>query len=152
MTGSAKSGAIASSISHSRMERSAIRGFTVRMLSPNCAALHRGYKIGVRQKSNLLNGFKVIWVVQSHLQKYSDFPKPQITAIFRPSCPKGGAARDRHGRGTGCGGRGGALDELRLSGRRSRVVLMPRRWHQVLREDAQGDGGKKARLTGESTI
>jgi hypothetical protein len=33
--------------------------------------------------------------------------------------------------GAGCGGRGGALDEQRSSGRRSRVVLTPRRWRQV---------------------
>jgi hypothetical protein len=31
----------------------------------------------------------------------------------------------------GCGGRGGAIDEQRSSGRRSRVVLTPRRWCQV---------------------
>jgi hypothetical protein len=33
--------------------------------------LHPGYKIGVRQKSNLLKRIKVIWVVQSCIQKYS---------------------------------------------------------------------------------
>src|ERR1700753_883939 len=31
----------------------------------------------------------------------------------------------------GCGGRGGALDDQRRRGRRSRVVLTPRRWRQV---------------------
>src|ERR1700760_1710999 len=31
----------------------------------------------------------------------------------------------------GCGGREGALDEKRRRGRRSRVVLTPRRWRQV---------------------
>jgi hypothetical protein len=30
-------------------------------------ARHPGYKIGVRQKFNLSNRIKVIWVVQSHL-------------------------------------------------------------------------------------
>jgi hypothetical protein len=42
-------------------------------------------------------------------------------------------------------------DAVRI--RRSRVVLMPRRWHQA-GEDAcairAGDGGKKARFTGKS--
>ena len=33
--------------------------------------------------------------------------------------------------GAGCGGRGGAFDEQRQCGRRSRVVLTPRRWRQV---------------------
>src|SRR6202048_5310515 len=35
-------------------------------------------------------------------------------------------------------------------GRRSRVVLTPRRWRQVLREDAQDDGDKKARSPGRA--
>jgi hypothetical protein len=45
--------------------------------------------------------------------------------------PIRGAFRDRHGRGMGCGGRDGAFDERRQSGRRSRMVLTPRRWRQV---------------------
>ena len=38
-------------------------------------------------------------------------------------------------------------DERRQRGRRSRVVLMPRRWHQVLKKLTllRDDGGKKAR-------
>jgi hypothetical protein len=35
-------------------------------------------------------------------------------------------------------------------GRRSRVVLMPRRWHQVCGGDSVGDGGKKARSPGRA--
>jgi hypothetical protein len=45
-----------------------------------------------------------------------------------------------------------AHDERRCGGRRSRVVLMPRRWHQV-GDDAShhaGDGGKKARSPGRA--
>jgi hypothetical protein len=44
--------------------------------------------------------------VQPPLQKYSDFQKDQITFITLPVLSHRGAARDRHGRGTGCGGRG----------------------------------------------
>jgi len=51
--------------------------------------------------------------------------------------------------GTGCGGRGGAFDEQRQSGRRSRVVLTPRRWRQVCSQDAASDGGKKADRRGD---
>jgi hypothetical protein len=67
--------------------------------------------------------------------------------------PAGGAYRDRHGR-AGCDGRfGGALTNGANSGRRSRVVLTPRRWRHVLKKLTllRGNGGKKARFTGEST-
>ena len=51
----------------------------------------------------------------------------------------GGAARDRHGRGTGCGGRRQRAKTKRAcGGRRSRVVLTPRRWRQV------GDDAREA--------
>ena len=39
----------------------------------------------------------------------------------------------------------GAFDEWRYRGRRSRVVLMPRRWHQVGGGNSVNDGGKQAR-------
>jgi len=44
-------------------------------------------------------------------------------------------------------------DERREGGRRSRVVLMPRRWHQAFAgsHSCASDGGKRARFTGEST-
>src|SRR4030081_1805353 len=45
---------------------------------------------------------------------------------------------------------GGAADESTKRGRRSRVVLMPRLRHQVLREDARDDGDKKARSPGRA--
>src|SRR5260221_10076215 len=50
----------------------------------------------------------------------------------------------------GCGGRGGAIDEQRLSGRRSRVVLTPRRWCQVGGGNSTDDGGKRARSPGRA--
>jgi hypothetical protein len=68
--------------------------------------------------------------------------------------PIRGAFRDRHGRGMGCGGRDGAFDERRQSGRRSRMVLTPRRWRQVCEmalsaltglTRCAGDGDNKAR-------
>src|ERR1700730_12821421 len=46
----------------------------------------------------------------------------------------------------------GAFDESAGCGRRSRVVLTSRCWCQVLREDAQGDGGKRAVHRGEHDI
>jgi hypothetical protein len=59
------------------------------------------------------------------------FRNPKSLVYFQPSCPTRGAVRDRHGRGSGCGGRGSADNERCGSGRRSRVVLTPRRWRQV---------------------
>jgi hypothetical protein len=80
-----------------------------------------------------------------------------------------GASRSSRVLGAECDGRGRALDETRERGRRSRVVLMPRRWHQLgddvgaLRgDDAShrtevlspshhtGDGGNKARSPGRA--
>jgi len=43
------------------------------------------------------------------------------------------------------------LTRALAGGRRSRVVLTPRRWRQALWDDPQGDGGKKARFTRKST-
>ena len=40
--------------------------------------------------------------------------RPKSPVYFRPSCPTQGAARDRHGRGAGCDGRGCAADERRV--------------------------------------
>jgi hypothetical protein len=64
--------------------------------------------------------------------KYSDFPNTQITFITLSVLSHRGAARDRHRRGTGCGGRRQRQRRGRLScGRQNRVVLTPRRWRQV---------------------
>jgi len=47
---------------------------------------------------------------------------------------------------------GGARDECAARGRRNRVVLMPRRWHQVLKKLTllRDDGDKKARSPGRA--
>jgi hypothetical protein len=85
----------------------------------------------LRQKPNFLSRFKLICPVQSPARKYSYLQRPQINCISITVPSHRGATRDRHGRGTGCGGRGCADNERRKSGRRSRVVLTPRRWCQV---------------------
>jgi hypothetical protein len=71
--------------------------------------------------------------VQPPIQKYFCFSETQIRCISRP-IPRslGGALRIVMTLGAGCGGR----DWLRATnaagcGRRSRVVLTPRRWRQV---------------------
>jgi hypothetical protein len=44
----------------------------------------------------------------------------------------------------------GASDEGARGGRRSRVVLTPRRWRQVSGDNATGDGDKQARSPGRA--
>jgi hypothetical protein len=70
--------------------------------------------------------------------------KPTTHAIPHPL--RGAYASSRT-LGAGCGGRGHVEGRTTRRGRRRRVVLMPRRWHQV-GDDAlhrAGDGDKKAR-------
>ncbi len=70
--------------------------------------------------------------VQPLLKKYSDFQNSQISPYLAPSrAHKRGASRSSRTLGAGCGGRGSACDERHGCGRRSRVVLTPRRWRQV---------------------
>src|ERR1700674_3581033 len=67
--------------------------------------------------------------VQPLLKKYSDFQKYQISPIWSPSrAHKRGASRSSRTLGAGGGGGGSAPDERHGRGRRSRVVLTPRRW------------------------
>ena len=83
------------------------------------------------------------------MQKYSASRLTQINCITLAVHPTRGAYRDRHGRGAGCDGRERRLRRQRFAcGRRSRVVLTPRRWRQVGSQDAADDGDKKARSPG----
>ena len=89
--------------------------------------------------------------VQPLPQKYSDFPKTQISFITFPVLSHRGAARDRYGRGTGCGGRVGAFDEQR----RMRTAkscgpdasTLASSW---LKQVFADDGDKKARSPGRA--
>jgi hypothetical protein len=56
----------------------------------------------------------VICPVQSCREKYSASPPTQITLRTPAVLSHGGAARDRHGRGAGCGGRGCAFRRTAL--------------------------------------
>jgi hypothetical protein len=97
--------------------------------------------VSLHTNVNLLNNFRLIWVIQPPAQKYSALHRPQISGSFCavPSRQEGRIAR-RHERGTGCGGRRqrqarsvfagrlsvsghGAQDDRRCSVRQNRVVL-----------------------------
>jgi hypothetical protein len=80
----------------------------------------------------------------------------ELKSVLCPRRPASirGALRDRHERWVaGCGGRGDAQDEAHRCGRRSRVVLTPRRWRSNSRRRLQrpaGDGDNKARSPGRA--
>jgi hypothetical protein len=60
----------------------------------------------LRVNGNLLNNFRLIWVIQSSAKKYSAFHQTQISGYFRAvSSRQEGRIARRHERGTGCGGR-----------------------------------------------
>jgi hypothetical protein len=69
--------------------------------------------------------------VQPLLKKDSDFQKSQITLYPQPSTPHEGRIAIVTDAGLDAMDAGGAFDEQRQGGRRSRVVLTPRRWRQV---------------------
>ena len=83
--------------------------------------------------------------VQPRSEKYSDFPKRQITSIIHAIHPKEGRIAIVTDAGLDAVDAGGAADESATCGRRSRVVLTPRRWRQVCEGSFAGDGDNKAR-------
>jgi hypothetical protein len=68
----------------------------------------------LRTETILLKQFKLFLPVQSSRQKDIDSLPSQITCISPAVSSHRGAVRDRHGRGTGCGGRGWRQRRRRL--------------------------------------
>jgi hypothetical protein len=69
-------------------------------------ALSKGSPVSLRTGGDLLNNFRLIWVIQPPLQRYIAFHRPQISGYFRAvSTRQEGRIARRHERGTGCGGR-----------------------------------------------
>jgi hypothetical protein len=101
-------------------------------------------QIGLRAESKFSCAFKLIWAVQTWLQKDFASRLRQISSLIRTVLSHRGACA-RHERGAGCGGRGsvrrcqgmaGRVDKAReltngtqtndaFRGRQSRVVLAP---------------------------
>ena len=100
--------------------------------------------------------------VQPPSQKYSDFPKTQITSkLSAVSSHSRGVSRSSRTRGGMRWTQAVLLTRARACGRRSRVVLTPRRWRQALRKAMstlsgptrrcpRGDGDKTARSPGRA--
>jgi hypothetical protein len=77
--------------------------------------------------------------------------EPNHLLIFRHPGPHRGAFRDRHGRRVGMRWTQAAPKTRAPScGRRSRVVLTPRRWRQASRKCPRGDGDNQARSPGRA--
>jgi hypothetical protein len=126
------------------------------------AAFNRGYRLlrigcglpaGVlRQNAVLLKRINVIWVVQSSIKKYSRSLLTQITCISLaiPAHTKGRFAIVTDVRLGMRWTRVVRLTSALSCGRRSRVVLTPRRWRQVGESNFAGEGGKKARSPGRA--
>ena len=90
--------------------------------------------------------------VQPPYQKFFAFPfgRNTSTRSTHPT-PQRGVSRSSRTRGGMRWTWAARRRTRRPRGRRSRMVLTPRRWRQVGGSVSAGDGGNKARLTGEST-
>jgi hypothetical protein len=113
----------------------------------------RGIRVRVRvgARGDLPDGLFCQIAVQPSLRKYFAFAVGQIisTSSPRPASIRGAYASSR----TLVRDAVDAVatqDERRWCGRRSRVVLTPRRWRQVSRSNSRGDGGNKARSPGRA--
>ena len=108
--------------------------------------------ICLRAQGDLLNRIKPMLPVQPPSQKYLCFLLTQITSMSLASRP---THKGRFAIVTNVGlgvrwTRAALLTRALICGRRSRVVLTPRRWRQVGGSDSAGDGGKKARSPGRA--
>jgi hypothetical protein len=88
--------------------------------------------------------------VQPRAEKYSAFAVAKISTKNPPSRLTEGRLAIVTNAGRDAVDAGGAFDESAGCGRRSRVVLTPRRWRQALWKYPRGDGGKKARSPGRA--
>jgi hypothetical protein len=107
-------------------------------------------RTALRGGAILLKHFKLICPVQSSPKKYSAGPVGQIGGIDPRVLSHRGALANVINEGQDAVDAEALLDEQRGCGRRSRVVLMPRRWHQVGGSDSINDGGKEARSPGRA--
>jgi hypothetical protein len=110
---------------------------------PTCISVR--HALHLRKKFSC--GVNAILPVQSRVAKIFPFPDhPNQIHISSHPVPLRGAFRDRHERWVrDAMDTAATKDERCFRGRRSRVVLTPRRWRQVSRKYPRGDGGKKAR-------
>jgi hypothetical protein len=105
----------------------------------------------VRAEKKFSFGFNLIPPVQSLSQKINPFPlTPNQIHISSHPTPLEGRIAIVTDAGRDAMDAGGAFDESAGCGRRSRVVLTPRRWRQVCGGNFAGDGNNKARSPGRA--
>jgi hypothetical protein len=110
-----------------------------------------GHRPAFRGNVVLLKRINVIWAVQSPLQKFFRSLLTQITCIsLAVSSHWRGGSRSSRTRGGMRWTRMVPITNGARGGRRSRVVLTPRRWRQVGERDFTGDGGNQARSPGRA--
>ena len=90
-----------------------------------------GLRTALRGGAILLRHFKLICPVQSFQKKYSAGAVGQIRGTGLRVLSHRGALANVINEGQDAVDAEALLDEQRGCGRRNRVVLMPRRWHQV---------------------
>jgi hypothetical protein len=125
----------------------AVRGFAFGQNSVPLRALE-----SVRGKSNFVSDINPIWGVQTDSEKFPAFAVGQISAST-PAIPSHTEGRIAIVTDVGYGMRWTQQCQKTndvACGRRSRVVLAPRRWCQVSRDNPRDDGGKKARSPGRA--
>jgi hypothetical protein len=114
------------------------------------AHVPRGFAV-LRAGDELSNRIKLMLPVQSWPQKYFDSLQTQITSLSIPFRPDGGRIAIVTDAGRNAMDADGAADDSAKSGRRSRVVLTPRRWRQVLeKQTSWGRRWQESPVTGES--
>jgi hypothetical protein len=106
----------------------------------------------LRPKIHFVCDFNLIWAVQPQPQRYFYLRKSEyMEYIAHPVLGKRGVRVVTNVELGMRWTRAMSTDERQSFGRRSRVVPIPRRWDQALRDELQGDGGYQARYTREIT-
>src|SRR5260370_40033007 len=90
------------------------------------------------------------WLSSPSAKNISLSPSGKSNLRLAPSRPSGGALAIVTDAGRDAVDACGARDESAARGRRSRVVLTPRRWRQVGGGNSADDGGKRARSPGRA--
>jgi hypothetical protein len=109
--------------------------------------------ISLRVRGDLLCFLKLIWVVQSSLQRYFGFRAPQNTSrTFAIPTPQEGRIMIVTYVGDGCGGRGSVLRAMGLQGGFRPVSDHQASWREMLQRTAKSCGPDAPTLASSSRM